>query len=59
MLGAHFHLIAAQNVTGAPESLARVYITHILHRNPRDLAEAAAGIDQLTAIPDDAFGLGA
>ena len=59
VLGAHFHLIAAQKGTGAREALARVYITRILPRNPGDLAEAAAGIDQLTAIPDDAFGLGA
>jgi len=59
VLGAHFHLIAAQKAASAREALARIYVTRILPRNAGDLAEAAAGIDQLTAIPDDAFGLGA
>ncbi|SHM17978.1 hypothetical protein SAMN05444389_104237 [Paracoccus solventivorans] len=59
VLGAHFHLIAAQKGAGARAALARIYITRILPRNAGDLAEASAGIDQLAAIPDDAFGLGA
>ncbi|HMM08130.1 MAG TPA: acyl-CoA dehydrogenase [Paracoccus solventivorans] len=59
VLGAHFHLIAAQKGAGAREALARIYVTRILPRNAGDLAEAFAGIDQLAAIPDDAFGLGA
>lgn len=59
VLGAHFHLIAAQKGGGARAALARIYITRILPRNTGDLAEASAGIDALTAIPDDAFGLGA
>ncbi len=59
VLGAHYHLIAAQKGQGAREALARIYITRLLPRNTGDLAEAAAGIDQLAAIPDEAFGLGA
>ena len=55
VLGAHYHLIAAQKGDDARKTLARVFITRVLPRNAGDLAEARAGAGDLDALPDTAF----
>ena len=55
VLGAHYHLIAAQKGDDARKTLARVFITRVLPRNAGDLAEARAGAGDLDALPDAAF----
>ncbi len=55
VLGAHYHMIAAQKGDDARKTLARVFITRVLPRNAGDLAEARAGAGDLDALPDAAF----
>ena len=55
VLGAHFHLIAAQAGDDSRKALARIFVTRILPRNAGDLAEARAGAAELEAVPDAAF----
>ena len=55
VLGAHYHLLAAQAGDDARKTLARVFITRVLPRNAGDLAEARAGVADLNAVPDAAF----
>ena len=55
VLGAHFHLIAAQAGDDSRKALARIFVTRILPRNAGDLAEARAGTAELEAVPDAAF----
>ena len=55
VLGAHFHLIAAQAGGDDRRALARIFVTRILPRNAGDLAEARAGVADLEAVPDAAF----
>ncbi|WP_134724289.1 acyl-CoA dehydrogenase [Paracoccus luteus] len=55
VLGAHFHLLAAQSGDPARQALARVHVARILPRAAADLAEARVGVDDLNAVPDAAF----
>lgn len=56
LLGAHFHLRAADAAGGARETLARIYMTRVLPQMEADLAGALAGVGDLDALPDEAFG---
>ena len=55
VLGAHFHLLAAQSGDPARLALARVHVARILPRAAADLVEARAGVADLNAVPDAAF----
>lgn len=55
VLGASYHLTAAQTGDEARRALAKIYITRVLPRNAGDLAEARAGVADLNAVPDAAF----
>ncbi|WCR11400.1 acyl-CoA dehydrogenase [Paracoccus stylophorae] len=55
VLGAHFHLRAAQKGGGSHLALARVFVGRVLPRYAADLAEARAGLDDLVAVSDDAL----
>lgn len=55
VLGAHYHLRAAMAGSAAHVALARVYISRVLPRYASDLAEARAGLEELTAISDAAL----
>jgi len=55
LLGAHFHLRAAEAAGGAREVLARIYITRVLPQMDSDLVQAMAGVGDLNALSDDAF----
>lgn len=53
VLGAHYHLIAAQTGNSAQLALARVYIGRILPRMSADLAESGIGFGDLQALSDE------
>ncbi|AUH32768.1 acyl-CoA dehydrogenase [Paracoccus tegillarcae] len=53
VLGAWFHLRAAQTGDAGRVTLARIYITRILPRYAADLIEAQAGLEDLGAITDE------
>ena len=53
VLGAWFHLLAAQTGDAGRVTLARIYITRILPRYASDLAEAQVGLADLNAITDE------
>lgn len=55
VLGAHFHLAAAQHGNDSRKALARIFVTRILPRNAGDLAEARAGVADLDSVADAAF----
>ena len=55
VLGGHYHLRAAQAGTAAHVALAQVFMARILPRHTGDLAEALAGLDDLTGISDAAL----
>ncbi|MDO5612790.1 MAG: acyl-CoA dehydrogenase [Paracoccus sp. (in: a-proteobacteria)] len=55
VLGAVYHIRAAENGGEAERKLARVYISRVLPRMHADLAEARAGVADLDAIPDEAL----
>ncbi|MDO5647683.1 acyl-CoA dehydrogenase [Paracoccus sp. (in: a-proteobacteria)] len=55
VLGGHYHLRAAQAGGASHRALAQVFMARILPRNAGDLAEAVAGLDDLTAISDAAL----
>ena len=55
VLGAHYHLRAAQAGGAQHLALARVFFARVLPRNAGDLAEALAGLDDLSGITDEAL----
>lgn len=55
VLGGHFHLRAAMAGGASHKALARVFMARVLPRYAGDLAEALAGVDDLTAISDAAL----
>ena len=55
VLGGCYHLRAAQAGGGAHLALARIFMARVLPRNSGDLAEALAGLDDLSAISDAAL----
>lgn len=55
VLGAHFHLRAAQAGNAAQQALARIHITRVLPHFAGDLAEAMAALEDLEALPDAAM----
>ncbi len=55
VLGAHYHLRAARAGGAQHLALARVFMARVLPRNAGDLAEALAGLDDLTGIDDAAL----
>ncbi|MCQ0969009.1 acyl-CoA dehydrogenase (plasmid) [Paracoccus sp. TK19116] len=57
VLGAYYHLRAAQAGDDDHKALARIYLDRILPRYAADLAEAAAGVADLNAVSDEALGL--
>lgn len=59
VLGASYHLRAAQQGGADHKLLARIYMTRVLPRYASDLAEMRAGGDDLKALPDSVFGTGA
>ncbi|MFN3274585.1 MAG: acyl-CoA dehydrogenase [Paracoccus sp. (in: a-proteobacteria)] len=55
VLGGHFHLRAAMAGGASHQALARVFMLRVLPHNAGDLAEALAGLDDLTGISDAAL----
>ncbi|MBM3605220.1 MAG: acyl-CoA dehydrogenase [Alphaproteobacteria bacterium] len=55
VLGGHYHLRAAMAGGTAHQALARVFMARILPRYAGDLAEALAGLDDLTDLGDAAL----
>ncbi|MBW7056803.1 acyl-CoA dehydrogenase [Paracoccus bogoriensis] len=55
VLGGHYHLRAALAGGESHRALARVFMLRVLPRNAGDLAEALAGLDDLTGIADAAL----
>ncbi len=55
VLGGCYHLRAAQAGGAAHLALARIFMARVLPRNSGDLAEALAGLDDLSAISDAAL----
>ncbi|MRX49778.1 acyl-CoA dehydrogenase [Paracoccus sp. S-4012] len=55
VLGAHYHLRAAQAGDESRRILARIYVERVLPRILGDLSEARAGAADLDALPDAAF----
>ncbi|WP_282601971.1 acyl-CoA dehydrogenase [Paracoccus sp. PARArs4] len=55
VLGGHYHLRAALRGGESHRALARVFMARVLPRNAGDLAEALAGLDDLTGIADEAL----
>ncbi|MCF3973063.1 acyl-CoA dehydrogenase [Paracoccus salsus] len=52
VLGAHYHLRAAKAGRDSHKAMAGVYMARVLPRYAGDLAEALAGLDDLSAISD-------
>lgn len=55
VLGGFYHLRAAQAGSADHLALARVFMARVLPRHAADLAEALAGLDDLTGISDAAL----
>ncbi|MFN3527340.1 MAG: acyl-CoA dehydrogenase C-terminal domain-containing protein, partial [Paracoccus sp. (in: a-proteobacteria)] len=55
VLGGHYHLRAAMAGGASHQALARVFMLRVLPHNAGDLAEALAGLDDLTGISDAAL----
>ncbi|RJE80419.1 acyl-CoA dehydrogenase [Paracoccus sp. JM45] len=55
VLGGHYHLRAASNGNASHVALAQVFMARVLPRYAGDLAEAQAGLADLTAISDAAL----
>ncbi|RJK99751.1 acyl-CoA dehydrogenase [Paracoccus aestuarii] len=55
VLGGHYHLRAAMAGGAAQQALARVFMARVLPHNAGALAEALAGLDDLTGISDAAL----
>ncbi|WP_410218327.1 acyl-CoA dehydrogenase [Paracoccus sp. (in: a-proteobacteria)] len=55
ILGGHYHLRAARAGSASHQALARVFMARVLPHHAGDLAEAQAGLDDLTSLADAAL----